>query len=105
MYNSPFRSMVDCTVKIYRSEGLSAFYRAYSTQVVMNVPFQCVHFIVYEAMQNATNPDRAYNPLAHVVSGGVSGAIAAAITTPLDVCKTLLNTQVTIPFQSCCFIS
>ena len=60
----------------------------------MNVPFQCVHFIVYEAMQNATNPERVYNPMGHVVSGGVSGALAAAITTPLDVCKTLLNTQV-----------
>jgi Mitochondrial carrier protein len=41
-----------------------------------------------------SNPDRSYNPLCHVVSGGVSGAVAAAVTTPLDVCKTLLNTQV-----------
>ena len=94
MYNSPFRSMLECTVKVYRAEGLAAFYRAYGTQVVMNVPFQSVHFIVYEAMQNRTNPDRSYNPKAHVISGGISGAFAAAITTPLDVCKTLLNTQV-----------
>jgi len=93
MYNSPFRSMLECTVKVYRAEGLAAFYRAYGTQVVMNVPFQSVHFIVYEAMQNRTNPDRSYNPKAHVISGGISGAFAAAITTPLDVCKTLLNTQ------------
>lgn len=107
MYNSPYRSMTDCAMKIYRGEGLGAFYRSYGTQIVMNVPFQCVHFIVYEAMQNATNPNRNYNPMGHVVSGGVSGALAAAITTPLDVCKTLLNTQVTykvfasfkIPYQ------
>jgi len=95
--------MTDCVVKIYRGEGLGAFYRSYGTQIVMNVPFQCVHFIVYEAMQNATNPNRNYNPMGHVVSGGVSGALAAAITTPLDVCKTLLNTQVTHKAQS--FIS
>ena len=94
MYNSPYRSMTDCAVKIYRGEGLGAFYRSYGTQIVMNVPFQCVHFIVYEAMQNTINPTRTYNPMGHVVSGGVSGALAAAITTPLDVCKTLLNTQV-----------
>ena len=92
--------MTDCAVKIYRGEGLGAFYRSYGTQIVMNVPFQCVHFIVYEAMQNATNPNRNYNPMGHVVSGGVSGALAAAITTPLDVCKTLLNTQVTHKAQS-----
>lgn len=94
MYNSPFRSMTECAIKVYRAEGFSAFYRSYGTQLAMNVPFQCVHFIVYEAMQNATNPERTYNPMGHVISGGVSGALAAAITTPLDVCKTLLNTQV-----------
>lgn len=93
MYNSPFRSMTECAIKVYQTEGFSAFYRSYGTQLAMNVPFQCVHFIVYEAMQNATNPERTYNPLGHVVSGGVSGALAAALTTPLDVCKTLLNTQ------------
>lgn len=94
MYNSPFRSMTECAIKVYRAEGIAAFYRSYGTQLAMNVPFQCVHFIVYEAMQNATNPERTYNPMGHVISGGVSGALAAAFTTPLDVCKTLLNTQV-----------
>lgn len=31
----------------------------------------------------------------HVIAGGAAGACAAAITTPLDVVKTLLNTQET----------
>jgi hypothetical protein len=75
MYNSPFRSITECALKVYKTEGFSAFYRSYGTQLAMNVPFQCVHFIVYEAMQNATNPERTYNPLGHVVSGGVSGAL------------------------------
>ncbi len=75
MYNSPFRSITECAIKVYQTEGFSAFYRSYGTQLAMNVPFQCVHFIVYEAMQNATNPERTYNPLGHVVSGGVSGAL------------------------------
>jgi solute carrier family 25 iron transporter 28/37 len=39
------------------------------------------------------NKERKYSPLVHVVAGGAAGAASSAITTPLDVCKTLLNTQ------------
>lgn len=41
------------------------------------------------------NKERKYNPPVHVLAGGAAGASAAAITTPLDVVKTLLNTQET----------
>ena len=59
----------------------------------MNVPFHSVHLIFYELFQDQLNYSRKYDPLSHVISGAGAGAIAAAITTPLDVCKTLLNTQ------------
>ncbi|KAG1666546.1 Mitoferrin-1 [Nymphon striatum] len=93
VYNSPYKSCTDCMVTTYRNEGLRAFYRSYTTQLTMNIPFQCIHFMIYEFMQQITNKERTYSPLAHMTSGGVAGGIAAAITTPLDVCKTLLNTQ------------
>ncbi|XP_066149418.1 mitoferrin-1 [Euwallacea fornicatus] len=93
MVNSPYRSALNCLTNVYRSEGFSAFYRSYPTQLTMNVPFQSIHFMVYEFAQTITNKERKYNPAAHMVSGAVAGALASAITTPLDVCKTLLNTQ------------
>ncbi|XP_073970179.1 mitochondrial iron transporter mitoferrin isoform X1 [Rhodnius prolixus] len=93
MHNSPYKSIIDCIRKVYKSEGVVAFYRSYTTQLTMNVPFQSIHFVVYETAQNLSNPTRDYNPKAHVVSGAMAGGVAAAVTTPLDVCKTLLNTQ------------
>lgn len=78
---------------IYKQEGIVAFYRSFTTQLTMNIPFQCIHFMTYEVMQNAMNPERVYDPLSHMISGGVAGAAAAVCTMPLDVCKTLLNTQ------------
>lgn len=93
MYNSQFKRCTDCFFHVWRHEGGHAFYRSFTTQLSMNIPFQCVHFITYEFMQVVTNKERAYDPVAHMVSGGIAGAFAAAITTPLDVCKTLLNTQ------------
>uniref|UniRef100_G3MT50 Mitoferrin n=2 Tax=Amblyomma TaxID=6942 RepID=G3MT50_AMBMU len=95
MYNSQFKRCTECFLHVWRHEGAHAFYRSYTTQLTMNIPFQCVHLVTYEFMQVVTNKERAYNPLAHMVSGGVAGAFAAAVTAPLDVCKTLLNTQET----------
>uniref|UniRef100_A0A1A8FSK0 Solute carrier family 25 (Mitochondrial iron transporter), member 28 n=1 Tax=Nothobranchius korthausae TaxID=1143690 RepID=A0A1A8FSK0_9TELE len=93
MYNSPYRGVLDCVGAVWQKEGPAAFYRSYTTQLTMNVPFQALHFMTYEHLQELLNPRRQYNPSSHVVSGALAGALAAAATTPLDVCKTLLNTQ------------
>lgn len=93
MFNSPYRGVLDCVGSLLRHEGPAAFYRSYTTQLTMNVPFQALHFMTYEYLQELLNPHRQYNPSSHVVSGALAGALAAAVTTPLDVCKTLLNTQ------------
>ncbi|KAF6739389.1 Mitoferrin-2 [Oryzias melastigma] len=93
MFNSPYRGVLDCMGSLLRREGPASFYRSYTTQLTMNVPFQALHFMTYEYLQELLNPHRQYNPSSHVVSGALAGAVAAAATTPLDVCKTLLNTQ------------
>jgi len=93
VYRSPYASCLDCAKSIFVNEGFKAFYRSFPTQIFMNVPFGICHFTCYEFMQNQINKDRIYDPKSHLMSGSVAGAFAAAITTPLDVCKTLLNTQ------------
>ncbi|KFV65262.1 Mitoferrin-1, partial [Dryobates pubescens] len=100
MFNSPYKSVLACVRTVQRTEGFGAFYRSYTTQLTMNVPFQAIHFITYEFMQVQINPHRDYNPQSHIVSGAVAGAVAAAATTPLDVCKTLLNTQENVALSS-----
>lgn len=93
MFNSPYKNELHCAREILRTEGVRAFYRSYGTQLSMNIPFHSVHVIIYEFTQELINPKREYNPLAHMISGAIAGAVASAVTTPLDVCKTLLNTQ------------
>ncbi|KAH8388406.1 hypothetical protein KR093_005774 [Drosophila rubida] len=95
MYNSPYTSVIRCMRDVYQKEGLHAFYRSYWTQLVMNIPYQTIHFTTYEFLQNRLNVERKYTPMVHMVAGAAAGASAAAITTPLDVVKTLLNTQET----------
>ena len=93
MYNSPYKGAAHCIRTVYNTEGLRAFYRSYTTQLSMNVPFQVIHFISYEFLQDVFNYSRLYDPLSHMLSGAGAGASAAVVTTPLDVAKTLLNTQ------------
>nr|XP_028563736.1 mitoferrin-1 isoform X3 [Podarcis muralis] len=100
MYNSPYKTVLECIRTVHRTEGMGAFYRSYSTQLTMNIPFQAIHFMTYEFMQEQINPCRQYNPSTHIISGAVAGAVAAAATTPLDVCKTLLNTQENVVLSS-----
>ena len=92
MYNSPYRGAFHCIRTIFVTEGVRAFYRSYTTQLSMNIPFQVIHFISYEKLQDVYNYSRSYNPLSHMLSGAGAGALASALTTPLDVAKTYLNT-------------
>lgn len=50
-------------------------------------------FTTYGICQNVLNPRSEYNPQIHFVSGSIAGAVGCIVTMPLDVCKTLLNTQ------------
>lgn len=93
VYNSPYRGALHCFRTVLLNEGGRAFYRSFTTQLTMNIPFQVIHFIGYEFLQDRLNESRRYNPVSHMISGAGAGACAAAITTPLDVAKTFLNTQ------------
>lgn len=52
MYNSSYKSVIACMKGVYKNEGIKAFYRSYSTQLVMNIPHQTIHFATYEFFQN-----------------------------------------------------
>lgn len=78
---------------ITKHEGLGAFFISYPTTLILSIPFAALNFGIYEFASDVLNPQQAYNPLVHCVAGGVSGAVAAALTTPLDVVKTALQTQ------------
>lgn len=93
MSGSPYRTVAQCAKTVYAKEGLAAFYVSYPTTLTMSVPFTAVQFSTYEWIKTILNPDGSYSPLTHCISGGLAGGIAAAVTTPLDVAKTLLQTR------------
>ncbi|GLT80715.1 hypothetical protein SLA2020_521400 [Shorea laevis] len=93
-----YRGVWDCTKTVFRQEGIRAFYASYRTTVLMNAPFTAVHFATYEASKRALmeiSPESASDDrlIVHATAGAAAGALAAAVTTPLDVVKTQLQCQ------------
>ncbi|GJC99825.1 mitochondrial rna splicing protein [Colletotrichum higginsianum] len=88
-----YRSMTDCAKYVYKTEGLAAFYVSYPTTLSMTVPFTALQFLAYESISTVMNPDKGYDPTTHCLAGGVAGGFAAALTTPMDVIKTMLQTR------------
>ncbi|CAI5950327.1 unnamed protein product [Closterium sp. NIES-65] len=103
----PFSSLPNTfySNQMLQEEGIYSFYRSYRTTLVMNVPFTAVHFATYEASkaglgralpgealpgEGVLDEDRL---LTHVLAGGAAGALASAVTNPLDVVKTRLQCQ------------
>jgi hypothetical protein len=99
MHGSTYTSLIDCATKVFRSEGLRAFYVSYPTTLTMTVPFTALQFTAYESLTKFMQRKRgslgagSYDPLTHCTAGGLAGGVAAAATTPLDVIKTLLQTR------------
>lgn len=97
--SSPYKGVLDCVTRVLREEGFKAFYASYRTTVLMNAPFTAVHFATYEAAKRGlmeVSPDSADDNrvVVHATAGAAAGALAALLTTPLDVVKTQLQCQV-----------
>lgn len=93
IHKSEFRSVVTCARSVFLNEGLTAFYVSYPTTLAISIPFNAIQFTVYEQCKRFFNPSQNYSPTTHIISGGIAGAVAAAVTTPLDVAKTILQTR------------
>ncbi|RKP14021.1 mitochondrial carrier domain-containing protein [Piptocephalis cylindrospora] len=93
VHGSEYRSVLSCFRSIWAAEGFSAFYVSYPTTLLMTVPFQAMQFSTYEFAGKILNPSGIYDPKSHILAGAMAGSVAAALTTPLDVAKTLLQTR------------
>ena len=88
-----YPTMAACAKHVYKAEGLRAFYISYPTTLSMTVPFNALQFLSYETLSTVMNPKKHYDPVTHCTAGAVAGGVAAALTTPMDVVKTMLQTR------------
>ncbi|CAI9756382.1 unnamed protein product [Fraxinus pennsylvanica] len=88
--SSAYIGVWDCVRRVLREEGIRAFYASYRIIVIMNAPFTVVYFTTYEVAKKGLieiSPASASDErlVVHATTGAAAEALAAAITTPLDV--------------------
>lgn len=84
---------VDILMHAYKSEGLiNGIYRGYGITIMRDIPFSMIQYPVYEFLSSIT-PQMKDNItlLVNACYGSIAGAIASAVTTPLDVAKTRIQ--------------
>lgn len=105
-YNNPYfnsgynyKGMIDATKTIYRNEGFSALFYGYKATLIRDLPFSALQFAFYEKLhtmaQTYVGQKNDMGVGLELATGGVAGGLAGAITTPLDVVKTRIQTQLT----------
>ncbi|MCL7040542.1 hypothetical protein MKW94_024351 [Papaver nudicaule] len=84
-------------VKILEKDGVLGLYAGYSATLLRNLPAGVLSYSSFEYLKSAVlskTGQENLEPLQSVCCGALAGAISASITTPLDVVKTRLMTQV-----------
>ncbi|KAK2195508.1 bifunctional Mitochondrial carrier domain superfamily/Mitochondrial substrate-solute carrier [Babesia duncani] len=90
MYNGS----IHCLSSLIRQEGIASLFRSLSTTLFMNIPYQVVLVSVNEFLKKlGRSKNRKTNAATYFLYAGVGGAIAGALTNPLDVIKTRLQVQ------------
>lgn len=93
-----FNTTFEAVSNLLRTEGILGFYRGFLPTVAREIPFTCIQFPLYEYLKSKYGMYKRapVEPFEAALMGSVAGGIGAAITTPLDVCKTriMLSTKV-----------
>lgn len=79
--------------QIFTVEGAGTLLRSYPTTLILGVPYSAIMLPINEWLKKTMNPSGKLNPIVFFLSGGIAGSVAAALTCPLDVVKTRLQTQ------------
>jgi len=101
-----YSGVIDCVSSAWRYEGVGAFYRSLPATMAMNIPFTGVLVAVNESLklmlrlQNHDADAALSNASNYFLCAGIGGAVAAFVTSPLDVVKTRLQTQCSMAHEA-----
>lgn len=86
----PSSSTYSMLLATLREEGVRGLYRGYGSTVLREIPFSLVQFPLWEYLKTLWSRRQGHTLYSwqSAVCGAFAGAVAAFVTTPLDVAKT-----------------
>lgn len=87
----------EVVMKILEKDGILGLYAGYSATLLRNLPAGILSYSSFEYLKAfvlSESRQEFLRPLESVCCGAMAGAISASLTTPLDVVKTRLMTQI-----------
>ncbi|KAK2439057.1 S-adenosylmethionine carrier 1, chloroplastic/mitochondrial [Trifolium repens] len=92
---SHYRNCWDVLIGIIRNGGLSSLYAGWRAVLCRNIPHSMIKFYTYESLKQVMPSSSIQShTFQTLVCGGLAGSTAALFTTPFDVIKTRLQTQI-----------
>ncbi|XP_057811978.1 uncharacterized protein LOC131026205 isoform X2 [Salvia miltiorrhiza] len=96
--SSHYRNCWTALIQVLQKGGLPSLYAGWGAVLCRNVPHSVIKFYTYESLKQIMLPSIQWNTQANIlttlVCGGLAGSTASLFTTPFDVVKTRLQTQV-----------
>merc|ERR1712226_55458 len=92
--SEPYKGVIDCTVKTFKSEGLLPFWRGNLANCLRYFPTQALNFAFKDTIKAAfkSNPNEGYTMkfTKNIFSGGAAGAMSLCFVYSLDYARTRL---------------
>lgn len=92
----PYKGIADCYTRVYREEGLLAFWRGNGANIIRYFPTQALNFSIKDYIHRFVGTvDRNTHPyhfvFKNLMAGGIAGSITSYIVYPLDFVRTRLG--------------
>jgi len=95
----PYKGIADCFQRIFKEEGILAFWRGNMANIIRYFPTQALNFSIKDSIKEIFTPvDRTTRPykfvLNNLLAGGIAGSITSMVVYPLDFARTRLGADV-----------
>ncbi|MCL4419492.1 solute carrier family 25 protein [Patescibacteria group bacterium] len=85
---------------IRETQGRKGYFTGVTVTIARDCCFSGSYFFSYEVMKYLQHKFVNYpDPIKHMIAGGTAGFIGTVISLPIDVVKTRIQTQATLPLE------